>query len=777
MTFCNRHKETDEILSYVNSQKSNNQIIILVGKTGVGKSGLAKMLIGTKLNGRTSIQVHVSKNSPDTIENLYYINALYRAFIKLAKERFFDDLPTPSQQGLLNLPNLIRFGVKVFWSKVIGNDNKLYEPADEGSVIQKRNYIVHLLGKRNCIVNIDNIQNIDSHSFEVIKNILQKVEHTILFLEYTLESDHGLVQFYSFYNECQQFNADVRVFKIEKLDFDEVKKIAPKEVPENRLRSIYQKSEGNLIPVLLSDCSMDEFEDPINFQLSHMNKNEKLLVNLIFLNDGEIECSFLYSLLLTSNSLPPLSEPTVKSMVANLIQGNIIERVDNSLRILHDSIINELERQEANPSLFLAFQALKEAYSEQLSNCLDECTVEHLFSLLLRFSDEDILLLFPHIRQLIVSYKYPHSMISKLTHFREALIEKGSINYHTLYEFSISMVALCIELGFPAEAQNNLALIYSEKNAYHRTLQVAIYSLDLSGCESIEKAEQLVAMAETPREKLTMELFLLSARMAKLPSIQSLSIIQELLSRPEYQKMFEYAYLLRDYAELIANYDRSLRIYGRVLRRYANAGREDLFGEIYVSMSMFSAYKGKLKAAQKLLERAEKCGNVPMRYLLNNNAVINILEGAYDSHTVSNLNDALLITGDTYEKCIVKSNLLVCYTLLNNRECAAAIYDSFIEEDYSLFSYEEFLHIIYQNMIFYHQSFGEPVQAECFKNKVKRLLATLSSNSMSYRLATLQLSGQVSSTEFYSNFPFRVDFLGNWSLEISRDLERSQLRT
>ena len=50
----------------------------------------------------------------------------------------------------------------------------------------------------------------------------------------------------------------------------------------------------------------------------------------------------------------------------------------------------------------------------------------------------------------------------------------------------------------------------------------------------------------------------------------------------------------------------------------------------------------------------------------------------------------------------------------------------------------------------------------------------ISVDSMAYRIAFLQLTGTHSADEFYSNFPFRVDFLGNWDLEISRDLERYQ---
>ena len=778
MAFYNRHKETQEILSCINDQENRNKIILLVGKTGVGKSSLVKMLLDTKLCGQPSVQVHVSKSSSDTIENLYYINALYRAFVQLAEENFFDDIPTPSQQGMLSLSNLVHFGAKVFWAKTIGSENRLYEPVDEGSVIKKRDYIIALLKKKSCIVNIDNAQNIDSHSFEVLKNIIQQVEHSRFILEYTIGESHSLEQFYAFYNELQQFNAKTQAFQIEKLDFEEAKKVAPDDVPEDRLRTIYQKSDGNLVPMMLSNSIMSELDDPIRFQLSRTTQNQRFIINLIFLNGGRIDFSLLYTILLDGKTAPLFSDFIIEETIGQLKDEKILEYAEGCASYtLHDSIINELEQQPANPALFLAFRALKEYYFNRLKNCPDESTIEHLFSLFLRFSDEDILALFPYIRHLIISYKYARPMIAKLTQFREQLAQKGVRNYSILYEFSLSLAALCVELGFAEEAQNNLSLIYDGGNAYHRSLQVAIYTLNFSDYTSLKEAEKLVQAAQSPREQLTMKLFLLSASMATLVLDKSLAMTRELLSTPEYSQLFEYAYLLRDYAELIPDYDESLKIYDEVIKRFSENGRKDLLGQIYVAQSMFNAYKGNLSDARALLEKAKESGGVPQHYLLNNEAVICILEKHHTARTADQLHDALLITRDPYEQCIVKSNLLVCYTLLHDQTNADLICEELREEDYESFSYEEFLHIIYTNMFFYYHAFGDETHACQFQSKLIDLLQRASPNSMTYRLASFQLNEEISQTEFYSNFPFRVDFLGNWSLEVSRDLERYPLKT
>jgi len=70
--FNNRVNETNQILSYINAKQRGNLILVLTGRTGVGKSGLVRMILGTALSNRLSIQVNINKSSPDTIENLHY---------------------------------------------------------------------------------------------------------------------------------------------------------------------------------------------------------------------------------------------------------------------------------------------------------------------------------------------------------------------------------------------------------------------------------------------------------------------------------------------------------------------------------------------------------------------------------------------------------------------------------------------------------------------------------------------------------------------------------
>ena len=770
--FINRKKETEQIISCINNRTSENQILVLAGTSGVGKSGLVKMILEKKLAHRLSVNVEIYNNTSATIDNLYYLNELYRAMVQNNSNDSKGIATSPLLYSVTSIKNLFRFGTEVAWAKTVGSETRLYEPLDDGSVLRKKNYIINLLRKRNYIIYIENVQDIDNQSFEVLRDIMQQVAKTTLILEFNINNSHNFDDFYSFYNALESFNANVFPYKIEKLNFSEAKKIAPSNVDDAYLKAIYQEGRGNLVQMRLSASITDSRLDPIQFQLSVLPKNDFFIINLVYLNGGKIEQEVLYQIILNGYPSPPFTEQIIDHCIRDLQRRRIME-LDrmNSLRIVHDSIISALEVQKNNPMMFTAFQALKRYYLDKVEKYADENSLEHLTSLLINFSDEDILRIFPHVLLLIKSYKYKHSAIAKLVWLRESLVQNKCTNPNIIYELSLSLSTFCMELGFAKEAQDSLDLIYNDDNAYHRALQAAIYMIDFTNSSSVKCAEEMAKKATSPKEKLTIELFILAGKMSLLPSEECLCIATEMLNTPEYKNLFEYAFLLRDYAELATDEEDSISAYEQTVALFRQFKRNDLCAQVLVALSMFLAYRGDLDNARKLLERAENNESVPKKYIINNRAVIDILDGKTEEKTANALNNVLLITSDPYENLIVRCNLMVCYILLGDAKRATLIRDSILEDNYSAFRYEEFLHIIYQNLYYYHSSFGNSKEASQYKHRISNLIKNLPHNSFTYRLASLQLAGVPSKKEFYSNFAFRVDFLGNWDLEISRDLE------
>lgn len=152
-------------------------------------------------------------------------------------------------------------------------------------------------------------------------------------------------------------------------------------------------------------------------------------------------------------------------------------------------------------------------------------------------------------------------------------------------------------------------------------------------------------------------------------------------------------------------------------------------------------------------------------------AVLSVLEGSVNNAIVKQLCDALLLTSDPYERILVQCNLLVCYTLLSEKERAEQVMLEIVNQPYEQFHYEEFLHIVYQNLIFYFKTVNQDSEVKKYSSQLQELVEHSSPNVMFVPIAKLQLNNESSRELFYSQFPFRVDFLGSWSIEISPDLE------
>lgn len=772
--FYNRTSETDKMVYMVNEQTLNNKIILIAGRTGIGKSAFVDKVLSDELRDHMSFRVNICKASADTIENLYYINAFYRELAHLANEKMFDNIRSPLQQGAMNLKNLLSFGVDVLLDKTVGEGNTLHEPTDERSVLRKKDYIISVLQKNAFIITIDNIQSIDMQSLEILKDILNHIRNTTFIFEYTTENESENDKAFSFYNALRRFNATVHFFEMKCLDYIEAKKLAPPGFAENQVRALYQRSNGNLVKIQLADKSMSLDDNPIEVRLSHLSKDNWFLVNLLYLNESPISYEDLYRILVGNLDAPPFSEQKLFMCLGELETKKII-RVLNSgeIRIYHDSIISQLDIQSPSALLYSAYRVLKEYYCRKLCETQNDDAVEHLFCLYLRFSDEELLTIFPQIAKIIRSYKYPHTAINKLISYREKIQLKGCLNPRLYEKLVILLVNLCIEYGLWEEALSNLNLIYSPTNPYHRATKAAVLSLDFTNEESIELIYALIKQATSPREKLTSELCLLSAKMARQPRKESIKIAQKMIATTEYQNCLEYAFLLSNYAELINNTQECINLYKQAIEILHRVGRDELGANILVFLSMIYAYEGSIFDARKVLDFAKKLGGVKESYLLNNYAVLDILEGKATADNTKQLSDALLLTCDPYEKILILCNLLVCYTLLGETERAEQIMLEITGQPYEQFQYEEFLHIVYQDLIFYFKTVENKSKVELYQQQLCKLIEKSPADSMFIPIAKMQLKNQISPDLFYTQFSFRVDFLGGWNIEVSLDLANS----
>lgn len=784
--FYDRSDERKKIPDQISAHRGQRQIIMLVGTTGIGKTSLAEKLLRDELANYKSVTVPMGKSSVSTIENLSYFNALYRRLNDLAKERKDFHIKTAGQRGRRSLIGWIRFA----WGMVKGYFNmapetRIYEPVEELGVSNKKQYILSVLKSGPFIVNVQNIHNIDTQSAELFQSISQNVPDLIWLLEYTTPEKECDDQFYTFCNEWRCV-ANPSIYIIKKLDFDLAFNLAPPEVQSPQQRKIlearYEKARGNLLTIMVVPKNLDEDGDYIQTKLVSLSKDEKYVVYILFLNGTPMSEFILYSILTKaddSSGKISFSISGAMALLDKLETERIIKKRDETYSIRHDTLITVLSQMPADPPRFLAFKALESHYQEIVEQGVgnQEDYISHLFTLYVGFHDERLIDILPRLWNLISAAKYPKDIVQKIEEYKRHMLDGSGTDPHILYPVARFLTELCIRLQYPKEAQENLDLIRAIKpSQYLIGLQGAIYALR-STRENWDKLNSLIAKTEEgSRLRLSLCLCRLRIMMRSCGSNKPKAYAEELLACPAYKDYPEYGFLLHNYAEFSETPAEALDYYRQAINVFRKYNMVNMQAEVNISMSMGYSYAGQLKNARKAIQKAEKLSpkRIPETVLLNNSAVIEILDGKVSPSVLSKLADAALMNINPYELLIVKSNWLTGLTLSNCMDQAADLATEIENSDYEVYQYEDFLHIIYQNLYFYYTEAGNKEKANYYQKKLTILSEKDGINEGTRTLIRLMLQKRQESKNFYSQFPFRVDFLGFWGLDISPDLENFQ---
>lgn len=782
--FFDREEERKNIPKQIRSHKGQQQIIVLMGTTGVGKSYLAEKLLREEMNDFKSVIVRIGKSSDSTIESLSYFNALYRALAEVAKVRKEYKLKTPNQYGRRNLINWLYIIFSALMNR-FNFDKPIAEPVEDYSISRKKEFIVSMLKQGPFIVNVQNIHNIDIQSAELFQNIAKNVSDLVWMMEYTLPTEGVDNQFYAFINEWQRI-APYQLYEIKKLDFDLAFNLAPPEVKNStqkkRLEAQYEKAHGNLLAIMVVPKNLDEDENYMRCKLNSLSQDEKYIVYLLYLNEEPFFESVLYSILTKVDEQTgqlSFSQSKAESLLKKLSEDRIISNYDNICSIKHDSLRAALSQMPTDSLIFLAFRALESHYRTLVKLGIgdQEAYINRLFSLYVRFHDENLIDLFPRLLDIIHAAKYPQEILQKIEGYKQYLLMDSGTDIHMLYPIARFLTELCIRLQYPDEALENLELIYYAKpSQYLIGLRGAICALR-SSQENWDMINRLIEDAgDNSRLKLSLCLCRLRMMMRSCDSNKSKAYAEELMAIADYQNYPEYGFLIYNYAEFAETPAEALDLYRRASKIFKRYNMIDIEAEVNISMSMSYSYAGNLKNARRAIKKAQKIApnQIPETVLLNNSAVIDILDDKVTPIVLNRLADAALMNTNPYETLIIKSNWLIGLILSNHMNHASDLATEIEQSNYEDYQYEDFLHIVYQNLFFFYSETRDDEKVSFYRKKLVELSNRDGINESTRTLIHMMLERQQSSETFYSRFPFRVDFLGFWGLVISPDLENFQ---
>lgn len=774
-----RDCEIKELTELISKHSNKNSIILVTGISGIGKSGLICKLKNTGSLSSSVVTVKMNKSSVSTLENLQYFNAIYKTLQNFSLKNN-TLIPTPTQYGYINFGNLIKYFFSIIKSKKgYGDAISIAESAEEESIIRKKDYILHVLNKANIVLDIENIQNIDTQSFELLREIIENTDNNVFILEYT-NGEKEKSHYKNLYKELLETGAEITEYIVEKMDFFYAKQLAPKniELDIDVLEKIYDSNDGNLMEIILANEKSNINESNIDISMHNLSNMEKHIVYIIYLNDDCIDYGLLFHLL-------QLSEPKEQTQVLHITKKELFQitqdlknrkilKIENKqIFLIHDSIHRELDKLRFDPILYCAYSSIKTYYIAKLNeDSKNQDVIEKLVFLFLKFSDSELLSILPNIKELISGIKYPNLIISELEKFREKLLDTSAVNKEGVYSLTILLVEQCISNKLYKQAQKNLDIVFDQNNDYHLALQGEIYALE-ENIESREKILNLISKScENSRLRLILELCLMCHSMKMDKTSVSEIYGKQILNNQAYKKYKEYGYALRNYAELCDSNIKCIEYYNKSLKIFRANGMTFDVACVYISLSMIYSYEGEFQKATECISKAIKIdnGDLSQCYVLNNLSVIDILKGAYNEKTEKNLVDAIILSVSDYEKIIIYCNLLIYYCLTNSTQKAQKIAQKIEDSNYKKFHYEEFIHIVYQDLLYYYKWKNNTYKESFYYDKILSMINDTNTRKSTRNLAKA-MNGLSNDEFFYSKYPYRVDFLGYWEFNIDNDLD------
>ena len=777
--FYNRVRETENLSKYISEVKHEEaQIIIVAGSEGIGKTSLVNNLLESKLTSTNYIKVSTLSGRNTSITEYLYISKLYEYLVNFAKRKRNFNIPTPLQRTIiLNPKSILKYiGELILSFRGISKPSPLIEPTITSGIIKKKEYIIDTLKENKFIIGIENLQNIDTESFEQLLDIIKRTPQTCYIFEYTTPQgdviDSSLIKIMEKFNEVI---SKPNLLTVKKLPFDEAKKIVSNKHSEEKISNAYKKSQGNLFYLHSLDIeNANDNDESLKSSIMNLGKIKLFILYTLFLNESPMSENELLKF------LPSIEKCTIidiEKELTELLTANLITLSNGELQIAHSSIQHELNEdiiQKLHPSItFASYDWLKKHYLNLFSVNPSDDVIEHLFQLFVRFSDKDISLLLPYIKKIIKKRKYRKKIIEAIIQYQKKIKESGNILKQQSYEINLMLTELCIECGIHDEAEKVFQEI-KKNTPYHNALQFLIFALEPNYAQALKKIKNLRKKISTDYENLISDLAEMKLCMEYQKSDQTKRIAKKIEENPQYSHYFEYAFFLRNYAELIDDFEIKCDYYSRAIKKFREYNRNDLVAETYVLLCMEYAYYGKLSEAHEYLALAQELHNIKEAHIQNNTAVLSILENRISEDTFIQLNDSLLLIEDLYEELIVRCNLMVAYIKINELNNAAEICKSIENSDFEQFQYEEFLHIIYQNLFFYYSIQGDKNKASYYRNKLSNLSQREGIREFTRNLILCQLKNQKNKEIFYSQFPFRVDFLGEWGIELNSIEERFQ---
>ena len=808
--FVNRSTE----LEFLTAQKAflgkRNNVVLVCGESGVGKSKLTQRFIDQNSKGVPSIKVAIGQKELDGYEAGYYFTKLARAFHNASKtDTRINSLPNFLREGTTSAypRNKIWKSIKsdlskqIPFSETIGTIadlvlqegdfdlGKFFQSTDSETLFALNDYVTEVTNTTSLIINIENFQGIDSRSLDLLTPIIKYGNNCLYLLEFT-DNDKKGYTFSELTGLFEQEEINFTPLPVKPLDLEELKKIIEDEpiISWELFQRSYVNWDGSvrsLVDVLAKikygllplQSSFIDINNATRDHLLSLSKGELFLLSIIHVHNEPVQKSLLAKLITHKDTLQYVLD--VQTILSNLENRALIKFLGDEISIAHDSISMQLIDIGDYPRFSLIGQRFwlyiyedlllaDDVYSSRGWKLMKVLNFASLLNL-----DTKIYELLSEISNEALRSRDPEKMIFYVQNVRTNLIKHHLKYKERLLQIDYWLIELYYKIGKSISAWNILCELEDFSRKYSVIKAILLEQIG-SHYEAIEFCNQELNKPDKPANyELALRLVRLVTNFDVGNIEATRSEFRDIYQNKRFSDLFEYGFLLRN-GELVFSTRDSLPYYEKSVAHFEKYGAIRQLAFSRITYGVHLGLTGELKKARREFTKAqEELGNVisERHTLLNNFAVLLLFERNTGGETEMLLRQAMLTAASDFERITINISYLVLMDWRDNREEAENTISVILKIlETPSFASKEIIRYAYFDIYNYYLRIGEDTKAIFFRNKIDEL-NIIETPIWKFWLHDIPISLE-DEEYFLSTVDRAFSFLCNWNMEYDSSLMR-----
>lgn len=804
-----RDDESDEIKNDL-IRSLQTRVHIIYSETAIGKSSLTKKVRQVCQNdSRHIISVKTNpENSTTNASDWVYIDKIFNCINqyftssesqhKFSFNNYINNIKDKSLKKLIFENALdhagafkskfdLLFNFLYYWLRKIFhlkefNSESIADSNSYNSRMIKARYIQYIMLNTNIFLTIDNIQNVDSVSWNFLLNWLNmsKSKRHYIILEYTLSSNYTFEKMLTMIEQISDTGVQISFSELEKLSEEYVVDIVEKhfmhkpqdlEFNINLLKHYRTNSNGNLRQII--DYTIrytpekKENKSPTADNLINLHRNSKYIFAILANCNGEIYLQTLKELLYQMQ----LSEDDISVSLDEMREKEIVNIESQKVSVVHASLIDSWKDNSSSFKEFntLAYHRMEKYftnlwYSDSAKGEKDYAWVV-LLQLYAEYNPYKIQVLLKEINEKINNHISPSTTWKYLS----LLIESSKDKIANLQEMYFQILQICFQMELYEEGYSCLCIMEKYINIFHNTKLLLFKAMYLSALDmhqdNIVLYESFVPLLDkNSRTYFNLNMIVLCSYRSLNNYQKCRTIHKELYSKHKLMNEYDYAIFMR-LTNIYLSDDKALKYARKSMRYFSKLNKPDQEAKSIITYSKLLSGLGHNRKAVKLILKAEQLSAdiyMGRHMIYNNQAAFLLMQGKYDNNILFLLNQAECSAIVPYDKLSIIVNKLV-WSYENSQY---DMLDLLTAKAKSLIPTEpdEHVHIlIYYNLYLIYKQKGDEEKSNYYYN-----LAYINRNKCKFVQARFD-NTKSKEMKWRLKHPWHVCYLSFWTYDLDAD--------